>query len=371
MIRHGYNNCGSCHTDPSGGGLLTEYGRAQSDLLLRTHYSNSADGDFQEPHPSYKFLAGAVELPEGLVLGGAYRGIWLRTKAAGREDSRYIPMQADLQGQVTVGKLVVNGSVGYAHEGALPAAVTHGDARNIVSRTHWVGYRLGEDENWLLRGGRMNLPFGVRGVEHTLWARRETRTDTNSAQQHGLAVAYQGEAIRAELMGIAGNFQVNPDRFRERGTSAFLEWIATPELAVGASSLLTAVEADVITSQKGWRGAHGAFARTKLLEPLVILGEVDLLLNKATDGPDTDLKFGHVAMLQVDVEPLQGIHLITTAETLNQGQGLGTSVGGWLSVAWFFMPHADLRLDFIEQSVATRGDPVAVRTILAQFHGSL
>src|SRR5262249_45092482 len=34
MIRHGYTQCASCHTDPSGGTLLTEYGRAQSELLL-------------------------------------------------------------------------------------------------------------------------------------------------------------------------------------------------------------------------------------------------------------------------------------------------------------------------------------------------
>ena len=33
MIRHGYTQCAACHTDPSGGTLLTKYGRAQSELL--------------------------------------------------------------------------------------------------------------------------------------------------------------------------------------------------------------------------------------------------------------------------------------------------------------------------------------------------
>src|SRR3954470_24712140 len=38
MIRHEYTGCNQCHADPSGGGLLTAYGRAQSELLLRTRY---------------------------------------------------------------------------------------------------------------------------------------------------------------------------------------------------------------------------------------------------------------------------------------------------------------------------------------------
>src|SRR5262245_26961058 len=38
MLRHGYSGCVTCHTDPSGGELLTPYGRAQGDLLLRMRY---------------------------------------------------------------------------------------------------------------------------------------------------------------------------------------------------------------------------------------------------------------------------------------------------------------------------------------------
>src|SRR5262245_14136796 len=38
MIRHGYATCVTCHTDPSGGELLTPYGRVQGDLILRMRY---------------------------------------------------------------------------------------------------------------------------------------------------------------------------------------------------------------------------------------------------------------------------------------------------------------------------------------------
>src|ERR671910_1173384 len=38
MIRHGYAGCVTCHADPSGGELLTPYGRVQGDLVLRMRY---------------------------------------------------------------------------------------------------------------------------------------------------------------------------------------------------------------------------------------------------------------------------------------------------------------------------------------------
>src|SRR5687768_501307 len=38
MIRHGYGGCVTCHADPSGGELLTPYGRVQGDLILRMRY---------------------------------------------------------------------------------------------------------------------------------------------------------------------------------------------------------------------------------------------------------------------------------------------------------------------------------------------
>ena len=45
MIRHDYTGCGVCHVDPSGAGLLTDYGRAQSVLLMQMNYGSPFTGD--------------------------------------------------------------------------------------------------------------------------------------------------------------------------------------------------------------------------------------------------------------------------------------------------------------------------------------
>src|SRR5690348_5745616 len=55
MIRHSYTSCQPCHADPSGEGLLTQYGRAQSEILLSTRYGRAAD---REPGRAKDFLFG-------------------------------------------------------------------------------------------------------------------------------------------------------------------------------------------------------------------------------------------------------------------------------------------------------------------------
>jgi hypothetical protein len=365
MIRHDYTGCNQCHADPSGGGLLTEYGRAQSDFLLRMRYGAP---DSYEPPRTAEFLFGVMKLPESLLLGGDVRFARVATRVNGQDDSRIFFMQADMQGQLAIERVKLNGSIGYAEQGARQAAITHADEHNVVSRLHWVGVDIGQDRNWQLRAGRMNMPFGIRSVEHTLWVRSTTRTDTNVSGQHGASLAYNGAELRGELMLIAGNFQVAPDDFRERGYSGFVEYAATPHLAFGASSLVARAQKDLYSQKSLVRHAHGVFGRYAPLKPLVLLAEADLLAN-APEGASTST--GYVAVLQADAEVTQGLHLMATGELWKQPAGFGTSSEAWGSVVWFFLPHFDTRLDLIWQSSPTSSSTVETTMLLAQLHAFL
>lgn len=417
MIRHGYVGCTTCHADSSGGELLTKYGRMQGDLLLRMRWghddvsaaasepssnagsfdsfdsfdsSGPGDGEAKQPAkteaklapreevpgPSTGFLWGLWDTPDWLLLGGG-----MRLAAGGAGRVRVFPMQADAYGQLKLWRFFVGGSLGAAKvqqnsANARTAFVTtnQGNELNLISRTHYVGLSLGAQDEVTVRAGRLNLPFGVRIPEHYMWVRDATRTDRDSDQQHGGAIAYNGETLRGEVMGIAGNYQVNPDRYRERGYSGYAEAKVAEGFALGASSLVTVAKADRVSLEqsKTTRGAHGAFTRIVVVKPFVLLAEGDVLHTSRR-------KLGYVGFAQGDWELTQGFHLIGTAEVLDQGYrkpvlpnadvakypGVGKpAFGGWLSADWFFLPQLELRVDLIGRQ---NGGSAA----LAQLHAYL
>jgi hypothetical protein len=245
-----------------------------------------------------------------------------------------------------------------------------------VSRNHWLGYKLTDE--LMVRGGRINLPFGLRIPDHTMWVRSETTTDRESDQQHGLSLVYSSERFRGELLGSAGNYQM-PAQFRGYGYSGFLEYSFDPELAVGVSTMLLystkdplTVDEAVTSSQRAvLRHAHGVTARYVPFHELVLLAEADMMKKTGTG-------VGYVGMATADVEPLRGLHFAVTGEVLNRGtpdpENLGevvrevegpgrgeTRFGVWGTINWFLLPHLDLRFDMI----ARQRRP---KQLLAQLH---
>lgn len=363
MIRHHYGSCSACHADPSGAGPITSYARAVSDGVMRT---GGGQGEDSERYAG--FLFGAVPTPDWLELGGDARVMSLSSKAEGAPlTNRLIWMQLDGHATVNVKNFVASGTLGFAPEGALGAALTRGTENNLTSRQHWIGYRLPVFDEFMLRAGRMNLPFGIRSIEHTPWARKLTRTNINDEQQYGVSAYFSSGRVRGELMGILGNWQLRPDRYRERGYSAYLEAEVKEGVALGVSSLITHRDLDTVTLEETWRQVHGAFARWATpYEPLVLLTEWDYVFESSRNSYH---KRGLVSYLQADWEPVQGIHFLATGELNKVGsREREWSYGGWLSYAWFFAPHADVRLDGIYQSLGASGTRTGVYTLLLQGH---
>jgi hypothetical protein len=345
MIRHGFAECGSCHVDPMGGETLTRMGRVMSEELLSTPWGPS-------PSSASKLLF-AIDPPENLYLGGSLRALGLVNLET--RNKRVFPMQADVMLAGVVGKLTLAGSLGVSrasrrHEHSSKARLlgnVEDEALILVSRNHWLGYR--PNAAWMVRLGRINLPFGIRTPEHTLWVRSETLTDRESDQQHGVSAVYASGRLRAELLGSLGNFQLADDRLRERGYSGHLEYLLEPRLALGASSLLLRREGDdAVREGTVLRQAHGLTARYSPATPVVLLVETDVLLK-------TGSSIGYVGMASIDVEPLQGLHLASTGELVDRGKppsgaGLGRGrpqLGAWFTLDWFFGPHFELRVDLV------------------------
>ena len=344
MIRHEYTGCATCHVDPSGGYLLTAYGRAQTQTLLAT-FGHGPEGDEVDRRSEFGF--GLVPLPPWLNLGATVREAYMWSKEVSPVQSPAttlsLLMQADLRAAITADRFVATGSIGYLHHGRHAAQITRGNGDVLVSREFWVGYHLGDEQQTMIRAGRMYLPFGLRVIEHPFYVRTNTGTNIDSQQQYGASLFHEEEGYHAELMAIAGNYQVFPDTYRQRGYSAYIEFSVMPRLQVGASSLLTYQKLDPDILQSAVHGAHGTMLRWSPDMKIAVLAEADIV-HSVVDGSVNHM--GFVSMAQLDYEFLRGLHGLATTEFYlpPKAQALWLN-RDWLSVAWFAYPHVDLRLD--------------------------
>ena len=351
MIRHGYANCGGCHTDPSGADLLTTYGRAQSEVLLSSRWGKSTDEDVSKFSGS---LFGLLPANEAFDAGGWLRNgyYWAEatpTNGPSSTDNRFLQMRAELAARATFARVVLYGTIGAANADASQVypevLVTDGPGWNVVSREYWAGYQT--TDSTLLRVGRMNLPFGLRIPEHTAFVRAYTRTDYNQSQDDGASFAYSGDTLRGEVMAVAGNYQLGPDAYRDRGYAGYVNWHLAELWSAGLSSSVLHAETDILLGKEATRQAHGLFVRGALKEQIAVMAEADVLVTTLAGQPT---RAGAVGFAQLDLEPWQGIHAIAIGEFLQAPEaGATLQTRGWLGAAWFPISHLDVRLDGIFQ----------------------
>ena len=369
MIKHDYMGCGVCHADPSGGGLLTSYGRAQSEILMQMPYGRSP---VEEPKHA-GFLFGLADLPDWLLTSLSFRGaefgLWSQNPDGSTvTDLRFIMMLLDARAMIKLGAFRAGGSLGWGNTiVTTPAAVvtTNDGTQQLLSRDYWVGLALA-DEKVLLRLGRINVPYGLRNVEHTSWVRGLTQTDINVSQQTGLAASFDNGTIRTEWLLMLGNLRATDTGYREQGFSGFVEMRVAQRASVGVSALVGRGHSFVDGQADYLRQSYGAFARWAPIVPVTFLLEGDVFF-KSTLGSGQNVPNG-TGWLQVDYEPIQGLHLMPAAEILKAADTSGVATGWWLTLDWFCLPHTDLRLDGIYRNYPGQGGRQQVLSWLVQLH---
>ena len=299
----------------------------------------------------------------------------LSTTMSGSTSWRDIDMITDIRGGVDVGPFFASVSLGYLPTGGNLAALTDNPTGgNLVSREHYLGLHF-LDRRLFVMGGRMNLPFGLRNVEHNSYVRSSTRTDTNTSQQYGPQIAYDGPGVRAAVMGILGNVLLRQADYREYGYSGYVEGAFNDRFTLGASSLVT--HANLALQSIGLNGrrslsptpdawqAHGVFSRWHVGGP-VVPSPRRISLDESAQGVPG---LGATGFLQGDIEPWQGLHFIVTGEALRQF-GL-SNYGAWFSVSWFAYTYVELRIDTIYNATGIPGGFQSSFSVLGQIHVSM
>ena len=225
-----YPRCTACHYSPSGGGLLTPYGRSLSREEISTFGRQGASGVPAAGSTAGEegFLFGALSSESPLQLGLDVRPSHVDVDVPGRHiPNRNFLMNLDLQAAWRRDRWTAYGSIGRA-----PA---HGGGE-LVSYEHWVSWQVTDTVS--VRGGRFLPAYGVRFADHTSFTR--ARLDlAEDDQVYGIELGVSTDRTLLQVSAGPGRAEslIDADGRQAFTSSARFQIDLSPRTVVAASAL--------------------------------------------------------------------------------------------------------------------------------------
>jgi hypothetical protein len=184
QLSSGTVRCSQCHYSPTGGTLITQWGRDESAETI----SMGGNGGF---------LHGAVSLPSWLALGADVRLAAIRNDVGGPEapEVAAFPMQFDVYGRLAYDAFSLNLTLGdrgvvRPTDPSIGGRLSDTTAR-VVSREHYLMWRPSASGAYV-RLGRFDAPYGIHFAEHIYFVRRYTGFDLYE-ETYNVSGGYLGE----------------------------------------------------------------------------------------------------------------------------------------------------------------------------------
>jgi hypothetical protein len=323
LVRRGYTNCVSCHVSPTGGGLLTDYGRSLSRELLSTW---GAEGE-------ERFAYGLVKPPSWLRLGGDFYGLEYGSEELdGTYPSSFVLMQADLEAAVTLGNWTADATLG-----RLDTAIFQGQS-DWISRRHYLRFKPRDELS--IRAGRFLPAFGILFPDHAIAVREglDLFDLGRNEETYNLEASWLGEKLNAYATANFGRPD-NASLERESGAIATVSTMLGDTYKVGASY-------DYGTSDLLRRHVFGPWVILGFTPGLSILGELDFQRAFAAGTPAAS--WGMADYLKLDFEPLRGVRVFGTQQfaRFDFGSDKSREITWGLGAQFFPRPHLDLQADW-------------------------
>lgn len=318
LSRHGYTNCTSCHLSPSGGGLLTPYGRELSKEILSTW---AKDGE-------QYFAYGKISHDEKVLLGAFFRGLQAHREDRNSKVGRFILMQADAEAGYDGGKWALAGTLGRQEI----RSGLKSDGR-IFSRRHYALYRPSDTVQ--VRAGKFLRFYGLNDPNHNLYVRRDLGFGFDT-ETYNLELSYLGENVSAYATYLRGS--LGEDRFsqlRENAGTFSISYFLQEKQKLGFSAYLG--ESDLSE-----RKLFGPWLIVEFFPKLFLLSEFDRQFKSLR--PTGSKQNGYAMSHRLNYEVMQGLipFLSYDRKQLNSGDPATKHHAYGLGVQAFPRPHWEL-----------------------------
>ena len=220
-IRHGYFSCTACHVSPSGGGVLTPYGRSLSAELMSTWGTTKTSGFFftdnEDESKNPPWWRAQIFL----------NGVQTQRNTPTVEKVQFFPMEADFETGIDTEKYAVIITGGLRAKDSSQSK----DLDQFFSRRHYALYRL--NDNWSVRGGKFMFSFGLNGPDHVTATRRGLGWDQGS-ESYNVEASFSGEKT-ATLFSIVGDAPNEKSAIKGKGLAINESFFVGNDSKVGLS----------------------------------------------------------------------------------------------------------------------------------------
>jgi hypothetical protein len=354
-----YTRCTACHYSPTGGGLLTPYGRLLSHReLSTTGHAEAAppSGAADDPHGEQAFLYGVL----GDALGGVHLGLdarpsHLRVGFPGGHQAMDLLMNLDLAGAVQEHGWTLYGSIGREPpNSAVRNGRTLADAA-FISYEHWMSFQT--DGGFQVRAGRFLPAYGARFADHTAFTRTDLELDRND-QVYGVEVSDTFGPSLVQVTLSPGKAEAILHDRTHRGFSAAGRWQfdLTPRTTIVGSGLYRHA-----TDASPRSGAVGGAVGYAPSSRVTIWTEVDADLQTAPAGG-----LSWLVVNETSIEVYRGLWLKVSPQLRTAGRATEASNLGRIVFAADLLPrtHWHVTVSYYRDHASD----TTTSTLLTQLH---
>jgi len=344
-----YARCTTCHFSPTGGGLLTPYGRSLTREELSTMGRGHSSAPASGPDGEQAFLYGLLGNHLGkLSLGIDLRPGHLDVRFPGGQEKRDLLMNAEITAAYR--------DKGWTVYGELGRQPLRAEGTRVDSFEHWVGFE--SQKGFGFRAGRFLPAYGVRFSDHTAFNRKPLGLDTFD-QVYGLELSHTTDRHLVQVTASPGRADSIIDNDGTRGfvASARVQMDLSTRTVLVASGLFH--DKSDVNPRDGSAGLAFGFSPVRRL---TIWTEGDAQFQQGLSGAPS-----YVLVNETGFEVYRGVWLKISPQLRTS---FGDTSGG--TFRWVFelnlLPRTHWNVDISHYRDKGRSNDIVTKTTLLQLH---